>query len=193
MRGRTGGAAVAVVTVLALSAGTAAQRVGALIDNDPSRATGFLDELVDVEVTLVLPARVTPSEHIVGSLRIENKGPVTCVVPLDLRPHGGAARVDWTGPNGAGSRGQLPQERRVPTVALAPGAFYGQRIDLSATERPCIRVGDPAACDWQPGRYVFTATVEIGIDPAARPSEDTKPGLASRAFETAPVAVEIAR
>jgi hypothetical protein len=193
MRGRTGGAAGAVGFVLAVAAATPAQRLDSLFGNDPYGATGFLDELVDVEVTLVMPARVAAGRSLTASLRIENKGSVTCVVPLDLHPRGGAARVDWTGPNGAGSRGQLPQERRVPTVALAPGAFYGQRIDLSATERPCIRVGDPAACDWQPGRYVFTATVEIGIDPAARPSEDTKPGLASRAFETAPVAVEIAR
>jgi hypothetical protein len=195
MRGRREVAArvgVALVTALAWALVAAAERADSLARGKSQGVADFLDELVDVEVTLVLPARVAASRSISGSLRVENKGPVTCVVPLDLRPGGGAARVDWSAPDGTGSRGRLRQDRRVPTVALAPGAFYGQRIDLTAVEsEPCGGVGDPKACDWQPGRHVFTATLEIGIDPAARPSEDTLPGLASRAFTTAPVTVEV--
>src|SRR5262245_58682174 len=89
--------AVAVVIAVVLIAGAVSGPA------EPLAATpvvdNYLDELVDVEFTLELPARATATQALHGSLRVANVGPITCVVALDLRPGDGAVRIDWRGPD----------------------------------------------------------------------------------------------
>lgn len=151
-------------------------------------------ELTKLVIRLDMPARTPADMYIEGTIVIENTGEVQFLLPLDLQPGHGFVRFDWTrADGGANSVGQLGANSTFKLVELRPGSFYGQRFSLGIAIPPCYRISGPETCNWEPGRYVFTATIQVPPDPTPPPAGVASPRLVSGSWSTEPVAVEIVR